>query len=127
MKNRKDCAHYDVCEHWAYKSNQEYYPYYTYFEYFKDKSKFINIPFNIGDIVYVIPSIDGIKPIGKEIIECEINNIIFNQDGKIIGYSCEERYGGYFYYSCIFYLILLEKTVFFTREEAKESLKNRGK
>lgn len=112
MKSCKDCVHYDVCEHWADKTNQAYYPYGTYCEYFKDKSKFIDIPFNIDDTVYAIPSINGIKPIEKEIIECEISNIIFNQDEKQLGIHAKKRYGGYFYYICIFYLILLEKQCF---------------
>lgn len=123
MKSCKDCIHYDVCEYWSNKTNQAYYSYGSYCEYFKDKSKFIDIPFNIGDTVYVIPSIDGIKPIRKSIIECEISNIIFNQDGKTIGYSCEERCSNYFYYSCIFLFNSIGKTVFLTREQAEESLK----
>lgn len=120
MKSCKDCVHYDVCIYVEMDAERVE----ELCDKFKDKSKFIDIPFNIGDTVYVIPSIDGIKPIRKSIIECEISNIIFNQDGKTVGYSCEERYSGYFYYSCIFLFNSIGKTVFFTREEAEEALKN---
>ena len=124
MKSCKDCVHYAVCYELTYHEPNGEIAGNKSCKNFKDKSKFIEIPFNIGDTVYVIPSIDGIKPIRKSIIECEISNIIFNQDGKTVGYSCEERYSGYFYYSCIFLFNSIGKTVFFTREEAEEALKN---
>ena len=120
MKSCKDCVHYDVCIYVEMDAERVE----ELCDKFKDKSKFIEIPFNIGDTVYVITNIDGIKSNGKEIIECEISNMSFKQDGKTIVYSCRGRYSSLGYYSGNFVFNSIGKTVFLTREEAEEALKN---
>lgn len=122
MKSCKDCMHYDVCEYWADKTNQAYYPHGSYCEYFKEIQ--IDVPIHIGGIVYILTNIDGIKSRGKEIIQCEVYKMSFKQDGKTIVYSCRGRYSSLGYYSGNFVFNSIGKTVFLTREEAEEALKN---
>lgn len=106
----KDCVHVDVCE--------EYGEVFSLIKggkcsLFKDCSRFVELPCKVGDTVYVIESIDGEQKIIQDHVETisigyytDVVNI-YQFDGiKTDGYFSD-----------------FGKTVFLTREEAKQALK----
>lgn len=115
--NCKDCLFYDFCNDY-----NEYPEYLRYCEqtmrrefkcsHFKDKSRFVELPCKVGDIVYCFaPCFDTdhhpkLKVVEKEIIELKTIATVFglNFDIDSIG-----------------------KTIFLTREEAEKALSDRRK
>ena len=88
----------------------------------EDKSKYIKLPFRIGETVYVLTNKNGVKACGKEIIKCEITNMRFKQDGKTVVYSCRGSYSSGNYYSDNFVFNSIGETVFLSQEEAEKAL-----
>lgn len=105
----KDCIHYGLCET---KGNAEIFVrgIENICGYFKDKSKYIELPCNIGDKVYHI-----IREI--EITEESIYRIRVYEDNHIAFSAC--RKGG----RIVFNEDEIGKTVFLTKSEAEQKLK----
>lgn len=95
----KDCEHYEVCQAFLYSHdviiNCSSYP--NPCSYFKDKSKIIELPCKVGDVVY---QEDGVRvyPFTVEKIVFDTGFIAFDENA-------------------------IGKTVFLTREEAEKALK----
>lgn len=89
-------------------------------EWFKDKTKFIEKPFNIRDRIYIITKYSYSSP--YEIINCMVTKMRFKDDGAIT-FSCEGRYAnGHRYISGNFKTSSIGKTVFLTQEDAQKKL-----
>lgn len=112
MASCKDCIHQEACFDWCRGFELE--P--EKCEHFKDKSRFVELPCNAGDIVWVINK--------NEIYKCRV--------GISIGFKSAWftfLYNGYFpefKEKKIYYLSEFSKTVFLTREEAEKALKERN-
>lgn len=113
----KDCIHYDVCENYLNYQRKTIQGKAGYLKvhkkkcpYEKDKSKYIELPCNIGDKVYHI-----IREI--EITEESIYRIRVYEDNHIAFSAC--RKGG----RIVFNEDEIGKTVFLTKSEAEQKLK----
>ena len=82
---------------------------------FKDRSRFVELPCKVGDTVYVIESIDGEEKIIQDHVETI--GIGYYADGINIYQFDGIKTDGYFED--------FGKTVFLTREEAEQALKER--
>lgn len=118
--NCKDCLHYEAHKHFfrSYDYEKDFDDYFNRenVEFicpeFAEKSSFVHLPCNVGDIVYCFaPCFDTdhhpkLKVVEKEIIELKIIATVFglNFDNDSIG-----------------------KTVFLTREEAEKALEEKGR
>ena len=121
MKTCKDCICLDRCK--------ELYDSFGLFinleesvtcKHFKDKSKFIEKPFNIRDYVYVITKCSYSSP--YEIIKCMVTKIRL-KDCSTVTFSCEGHYANNWrYVSGNFKTTSIGKTVFLTLEEAEKKL-----
>lgn len=96
MASCKDCMHEKVCNFFEGDLNEEGAEKCVYF---KDRNRFVDLPCKVGDTVY---QTDGIR-----IYENKIERIIF--DTNNIGFD-ETSIG---------------KSIFLTREEAEQALKER--
>lgn len=120
----RDCIHYDVCE----EKDTEYtgLPFSIAndkpCEFFKDKSRFIELPCKVGDMIYVIKNN---KISAKDIV-------YYNKIHSRVSEQNEE------YWHCVdkdrisinvitFYPENIGKTVFLTKEEAEAKLKELNK
>ena len=89
-------------------------------KHFKDKTKFIEKPFNIRDRIYIITKYSHSSP--YEIINCIVTKMRFKDDGAIT-FSCEGHYtNGHCYISGNFKTSSIGKTVFLTQEDAEKKL-----
>lgn len=114
----KDCVHYDVCYELTYHEPNGEIVGREVCNNFKDKSRFVELPCNVGDIVWVINK--------NEIYKCRVYGISI--DFKSAWFTF--LYNGYFpefKEKKIYYLSEFSKTVFLTREEAEKALKERNK
>ena len=107
MSSCKDCVHYEVCEDKLFKNTDN-----ACKKHFIAKSRFVELPCEVGQTVYFIP-------FGNYIAEstvAEITVVPF----KEIGFSilC---HGGF-----VFELRGFGKTVYLSREEAEKALKERA-
>lgn len=108
----KDCVHYEMCEALEKNGISKIHP--SLCGCFKDKSKFIELPCKVGDMVWVINR--------KEIYNCRVYGIS-------IDYKC--AWFTFFYNGLfpefkekkVYYLSEFGKTVFLTKEEAEQALK----
>lgn len=114
-KQCKDCVHYNVCEEWADRTNHAYYQYGSYCEHFKDKSRIVEIPCDVGDWLY-LPCCGEI--IELQVFEIQIKHIFVDYNTGVIkniialnenGASMELKFKD------------IGKTVFLTREEAEKA------
>ena len=88
--------------------------------FFKDKTKFIEMPFNIRDRIYIITKYSYSSP--YEIINCMVTKMRFKDDGTI-SFSCEGHYANnHRYISGNFKTSSIGKTVFLTQEDAEKKL-----
>lgn len=119
MKTCKDCIHQQVCI---------MYDAFDYEEpttgdlcrFFKDKSKFIEKPFDIRDTIYVITKYNYSSP--YEIVKCIVDKIRL-KDGNTVTFSCSGFYANKKrYVAGTFKTSAVGKTVFLTREEAEKKL-----
>lgn len=122
MKTCKDCIHQEVCLEFV-KIRTETLSSIQQSEYcllFRDKTKFIEKPFNIRDRIYIITKYIHSGP--YEIINCMVTKMRFKNDGAIT-FSCEGHYANNNrYISGNFKTSSIGKTVFLTREEAQKKL-----
>lgn len=123
MASCKDCIHDKVCSEyfhvfWGHTANKHSdlinsdpkdCPY------FKDRSRFVELPCKVGDTVYVIESIAGEEKIIQDHVETM--GIGYYADGINIYQFDGIKTDGYF--------SDFGKTVFLTREEAEQALKER--
>lgn len=109
----KDCIHYELCDVQAFNGlNKNFEPEkdWKHCGVFKDKSKYIELPCNIGDAVYHI-----IREI--EIAEESIYAVRIYED-KHIAFSASRKGG-----RIVFRKDEIGKTVFLTKSEAEQKLK----
>lgn len=106
----KDCLHFDACDKWT-GIDLILSEYQTNCKDFKDKSRFIELPCNVGDTVYFVKSAFRIlsEPKAEKIVKIEI------YEHEII-YRTETR---------VFDILKINISVFLTREEAEQALKER--
>lgn len=133
----KDCAHYDVCNYWVKKQYGEN----RYLEAregficedFKDKSKFIELPCNAGDTVYIITALMNIVGFDLEEfdeMELEEHKVFECKVGSITIYNNESSMQARLYHNNQFVVHYIQpvdfgKIVFLTNEEAEAALKER--
>lgn len=106
----KDCMHYDACKFYTDKTRFNLPKNAENCDDFKDKSKYIELPCNIGDAVYHI-----IREI--EIAEESIYAVRIYED-KHIAFSASRKGG-----RIVFRKDEIGKTVFLTKSEAEQKLK----
>ena len=115
MSKCEECIHYDVCEMFGNTRCREEHS----CRIFKDKSLFVELLCFVGQIVFFC--CEGCDEQGKE--------RIYINEGEIISFSLQkEGLWAYCRYKCgMTYWHFVEsdfgKTVFFTKEEAEEKLK----
>lgn len=106
MATCKDCLHFELC----FDDNI------TQFDegdaerctYFKDRSKYVELPCKVGDVVYAVS---------------KCNNKIFSR--KVIEILLKEDNGYIYTEPCYFIFEDFGKTVFLTKEEAEQALRER--
>ena len=122
--NCKECLHYDVCK--DENGNTDYYGI-TYEELcsdFKDKSKFIELPCNVGDTLYVY------EPGFDRVVKVEVSEITYKITYKgylktsgyvtvFAGYNKQDNLLGYHEYS----FERFDTTIFTSRSSAEKVLK----
>ena len=103
----KDCLHYEICE--AYSPRDSYATLHCAEECvcFTDRSEWVHLPCNIGKTAYFIRN--------NKIIETSVEKIVIKKNGIYLKLSCNAMYET----SCK----SIGKTVFLTREEAENALK----
>ena len=117
MPTCKDCLHIDVCEirtcymcdgfacdDCEIHSNYGKIPSIKNCKYFKDRNRFVELPCKIGDTVFVVNGF-------KEIDELEVDYYVVGKNVISVGMVDDGEYE--------------IETVFLTREEAEQSLKER--
>ena len=90
--------------------------------YFKDKRGFVEVPFKIGDIIWVNTYEGGDRTHDVEMIECTVRTMRFNGSKMEIIFSCYGWYSNGSKYRAYFKMDSIGKTVFSTREEALQTL-----
>ena len=113
----KDCVHYKICKedielHHDFYDCLEVDGVEKHCEYFKPKSRFVELPCEVGQTVYFIGKLT------QQIVPSKVFSISYNEGG--------------FHLFCANYLIVtvteqLGKTVFLTKEEAENALSERSK
>lgn len=122
----KDCVHVDVCREYVMglaaarcvelnEAEIEQVLVSDDCEHFKDRSRFVELPCKVGDKVYVIEDIAGEAKIIQDVVETI--GIGYYADGINIYQFDGIKTDGYFED--------FGKTVFLTREEAEQALKER--
>lgn len=115
----KNCYHYDACNAWI-NHGETLYSDYTYSTedcpFYKDKSRIVELPCKVGDVIYKIMDIESVH---RQILEVEVLSIRI--EDKMIFFvktvkNCLYRYAEY-------PIDDFGKTVFLTREEAEEALR----
>ena len=104
----KDCVHYDVCET-TYPDLELPFVNLEKCRLFKDKSKFIELPCKVGDTIYKI----------NKKYEIERNYVVQ------IHISQTEKQTFFSMYDDFFGIEEIGNTVFLTKEEAEQALKER--
>ena len=119
-KTCKDCIYAPMC-----RNCNEYVYNKGRCEQFKDKSKFIEKPFDIRDHIYIITKYSYSSP--YEIIKCMVTKMRL-KDGNTVTFSCEGHYANFHRYtSGNFKTSSIGKTVFLTKEEAEKKLEEMNK
>ena len=79
----------------------------------KNKRAFI-IPFSVGDPVYVVTWINGVRSAKlHDVVECHVTKILFRNNGTKISYTCQGMYSrSRRAYSGTFVLESIGKSVF---------------
>ena len=121
MASCKDCVHYEVCKDYVesvldglqYNDSQMNG---DDCEFFKDRSRFVELPCKVGDTVFVVEEIAEERKIIKDHVETI--GIGYYADGVNIYQFDGIKTDGYFED--------FGKTVFLTREEAEQALRERG-
>ena len=101
MASCKDCLHYGFC---CLGTSDK--PDYVNCKYFKNRNRFVELPCKIGDTVFVVNGF-------KEIDELEVDYYVVGKNVISVGMVDDGEYE--------------VETVFLTREEAEQALKEREK
>lgn len=118
--NCKDCIYYEVCDvrGLTYSKHQ---PVESVCEYFKDKSKYIELPYKVGDTVYMPwlwNDTEGVACLEVTRIIIDGNKPYVETDFATDDEDYSEAYnGGKFYFDDF------GETVFLTKPQAKQKLK----
>ena len=115
----KDCMKADVCKHKANldkdsiigMSVEEC-------EYFKDRSKFIEMPCKVGDTVYLV--LKGVT----DVLIGDVRRMSFNHKNELV--ISIGRQKGRYYTTGNHKISSFGKSVFLTKEEAEQALKNQN-
>ena len=119
-KTCKDCIHFNDClteQQTRYYgkvcacSNVE-----KLCKYFKDKSRFVELPCKVGDTVYEFFDVIGFYDITELIVE----NIVVGVNPSKCQVYCKSKISNS---KLVFYEDSFGKTLFFTKEEAEEKLR----
>ena len=116
MATCKECIHFVVCDEVPTKSADDC-------DFFKDRSRFVELPCKVGDTVYSIYKGDIEAHIVNRLEFCTVGNNSECQDyfGAAEGIdNCDENFSFINFTKATF-----GKTVFLTREEAEQALKER--
>lgn len=120
MRSCKNCIHYEVCVKIRKPALYGIDENVGCEQHFKDKSKFIEKPFDVRDTVYIITKCSYSSP--YEIIKCLVTKMRIKDCGTIT-FSCEGHYqNNWRYTSGNFKTSSIGKTVFLTLEEAQKKL-----
>ena len=103
MATCKDCIHYEVCRALC-KSEKELVPCVV----FRDRSRFVELPCKLGDLVYFIKA--------RRVMADIVSKFTIDRCGVML-----QRVNGY----NLGYTDQLGKKIFLTREEAEQALKER--
>lgn len=106
----KDCVHYDVCNRIGNKILNGF----EVCDQFKDKSRFVELPCKAGDILYEITE----RRIKSHWVKCIVRRVVLRIEVGLNGYI-SAKCGT----TISVPLQNIGKTVFLTREEAEEKLK----
>lgn len=123
MSSCKDCVHYEACKdevefHRAEPNDLEVDGIEAHCEHFKPKSRFVELPCEVGSTVYKITR--------NKVKECEVVFVGISADEKCSYFNFVEKYAdGTFYKSYSMVFDVIGKTVFLSREEAEKALKER--
>lgn len=110
MKSCKDCLHNKVCINFSsYNDDLK-----MVCPEFKDRSRFVELPCKIGDMVYL--KLNGIA----EILKGDVRKMSFSRKNELV--ICIGRRQGRYYTTGNFKLSSFGKSVFLTLEEAKQVL-----
>lgn len=107
----KDCIHYNVCEDYDNRVTLEIYNMAEKCKYFKDKSRIVELPCDVGDKIYCDGKYFADHCAGK-VMEFIVGDVKTN--------VCTYHRGEI---DMIFRFSDFGKRVFLTREEAKKSIK----
>ena len=119
----KDCVHHEVCEYDKALVEDT-----NLCEYFKPKSRFVELPCEVGQTVYYINTFYSKNPI---IVKCEVDALHItsgkNQRGHKKPSYALIRNENMKSLSTRVYFENFGKTVFISREEAENALRERSK
>lgn len=113
MANCKECIHFDVCEALEANGISKIYP--SQCGCYKPKSRFIELPCEVGQTVYRTSG----NYCGQEIYKGVVDQISIGKDGTFLFWV----YG----HPLAFTVDDFGKTVFLTKEEAEKALAERNK
>lgn len=120
----KDCVHYEVCKEQDAMLGEnkidEIVGVEKLCEYFKPKSRFVELPCEVGQTVYLIDEHQKVA----EIKECEVTRIEFDRNSILVIVIEWKSLRGRRYGCTVGYI---GKTVFLSREEAEKDLAERSK
>lgn len=109
----KDCIHYEACKDWINETALQKYVEDNGCDKFKDKSRIVELPCKVGDTVYRVRR----KPYtnkGYEIVEREV-----------VSFDLRFRKGNPIWSIVTTAVDVFNKTVFLTRKQAEQALKER--
>lgn len=119
MASCKDCIHFEVCD--SGSSIDEFMEHGTYTngvekecDTFKDRTRFVELPCKVGDIIYEICERKKGGEWKKAIVKRVVHGIEIGLGGCMVARSGT---------TVVVFLSDLGKTVFLTREEAEKALK----
>ena len=116
MASCKDCLHYEACKSQVPRTFWDSELFYHDCKYFKDRSRFVELPCEVGDTIYEIKERKRNGEWHKVIVERVANGIEICRGGFMTVRSGT---------TATVFLSDLGKTVFLTREEAERALKER--
>lgn len=123
MASCKDCLHLEVCNSRFPDPNNERF----ICEQFKDRSRFVELPCKVGDMVYMIT--EQMQKVGRKkvtktvIVECCVDNFRIGDAGYPSAALCDNE-------NAWCYGVepkMFGEIIFLSREEAEQALKEREK
>lgn len=117
MASCKECIHFDRCKG-LYKFDRLQKAVSKGCSYFKDRSRFVELPCKVGDMVYVLK--------GDHIEFAHVIAIYLDNSGGMFDLKIFKEIAINFYISKYNTFENIGKTVFLTRKEAEQALKERA-